>query len=130
MGRFSVEQYVEFAERALTELVRSECAVLWREAEAKISDQRWSSVPTPVNPHHLTTARAHLLARGWLQLSDPFDASNTQLLTPGDDHGRKDAVRTASRAKESASRPHGAMGTGYLEISSRHDRRGWRASRP
>jgi hypothetical protein len=99
MAVYTVEQYVEFAELAITDLVRTENAVLWREAEAKISDVRWPSVPAAVNPHHLTTARAHLLGRRVVRLSEPFDDSGTRLLIPGDERGRKDAIRTASRRK-------------------------------
>ena len=94
------------AEQALVELVNVEEAVLWREAEAKIADSRWNSVPRAINPHHLTTARQKLIAAGRLRLSDPFDSSGTRLLLPGDDRGRKDAIRTAERRKR---RLHGRL---------------------
>src|SRR4051812_32780167 len=94
------------AEQALVELVRAEGAILVREAEAKISDTRWSSVPNPVNPHHLTTARTNLLRRGWIRLSDPFDSSGTRLILPTDDRGKRDLIRTASRRKRTL---HGRM---------------------
>lgn len=49
--------------RAIIDLLRKEHAVLWSEAQAKISDVRWPTVPTAVDPHHMTTARGCLLAR-------------------------------------------------------------------
>lgn len=88
------------------ELVRQEGAVLVREAEAKISDERWPSVPTSIDPHHLTTARQRLLQRGWLKLSDPIDASGTRFMQPSDERGKKEAIRTASKRKR---RLHGRM---------------------
>jgi hypothetical protein len=50
------------ARDALLDLLRQEHAVLWAEAQAKIGDARWPSVPTRIDPHHLTTARGQLLA--------------------------------------------------------------------
>lgn len=66
----SVEDYVEFGEAALIDLLRTEHAVLWSEAQAKISDARWSSVPARVDPHHMTTARSRLLARRRIAILD------------------------------------------------------------
>jgi hypothetical protein len=63
VARYSVEQYIEFAELGILNLLAKEHAVLWAEAQAKISDVRWPSLPTPVDPHHMTTARANLLKR-------------------------------------------------------------------
>jgi hypothetical protein len=94
------QEYVGFAERALIELVRAEGAVLVREAEAKISEARWPSVPTPVNPHHVTTARQRLLRRGWLELSSPIDASGTQFMHPSDQRGKKEMIRSAVKRKK------------------------------
>lgn len=88
------------------ELVRQEGAVLLREAEAKISDHRWPSVPTAIDPHHLSTARQHLLQRKWLKLSDPIDASGTRLMHPTDERGKKRAITEASKRKR---RLHGRM---------------------
>src|SRR4051794_36989616 len=51
------------AEQAIVDLLREEHAVLWAEAQAKISDARWPTVPTSIDPHHMTTARANLLGR-------------------------------------------------------------------
>ncbi|HEX3519191.1 MAG TPA: hypothetical protein VHT29_09180 [Solirubrobacteraceae bacterium] len=106
MARYASPEYVRFAEQALMELIRQEGAVLVREAEAKISEQRWPSVPTSVDPHHLTTARQHLLQRGWMKLSAPIDASGTQFMQPTDERGKKEAIRTASKRKR---RLHGRM---------------------
>jgi hypothetical protein len=111
MARFQVAQYVQFAETALLELVRAEGAVLVREAEAKISDDRWPSIPTAVNPHHLTTARGNLLRKGLITLSAVFDASGTRLMHPVDDRGRKEVIRTASKRKRALH--------GYLETWAR-----------
>lgn len=61
MVRYVLEKYIEFGEAALVDLLRQEHAVLWAEAQAKISDTRWPTVPTSVDPHHMTTARANLL---------------------------------------------------------------------
>ena len=100
MARYTPNEYVGFAERALMELIRGEGAVLVREAEAKISDERWPTVPTPVNPHHLTTARQRLLKRGWLELSAPIDASKTQFMHPADQRGKKEKIRAAVKRKK------------------------------
>jgi len=99
VARYTRAEYVTFAERALMELVRSEGAVLVREAEAKISDTRWPSVPTAVNPHHLTTARSRLLTKGWITLSESFDASGTRLILPADTEKKKELIRVASKRK-------------------------------
>jgi len=88
------------------ELVRREGAVLLREAEAKISEQRWQTVPTSIDPHHLTTARQQLLQRGWLKLSPPIDASSTRLMHPSDERGKKRMISEASKRKR---RLHGRM---------------------
>ena len=81
------------------DLIRAEGAVLWREAEAKLADTRWPTVPTAINPHHLTTARGRLLSRGWIRLSDPFDASGTRFMIPTDVRGKKELIREASKRK-------------------------------
>jgi len=106
LARHTTPQYVRFAEKALMELVRQEGAVLLREAEAKISDQRWPSVPTAIDPHHLSTARQRLLRSKWLKLSDPIDAGGTRLMHPTDERRKKEAIRTASKRKR---RLHGRM---------------------
>ena len=99
MARYEVDDYVDMASQALMELIRQEGAVLWREAEAKIADNRWPTMPVAINPHHLTTARGNLLARHWITLSDPLDASGTRLLVPTDNRGKRDLIRTASRRR-------------------------------
>jgi hypothetical protein len=108
VARYEPEDYVAFAERALMELIREEGAVLVREAEAKISDASWPSVPTPINPHHLTTARSRLLGRNWITLSAPFDPSGTRLMHPSDTRGKKEIIRVASKRKRAL---HGYMET-------------------
>jgi hypothetical protein len=62
MARTAAE-YVEMAEAGIVDLLRQDHAVLWSEAQARISDTRWPSLPAPVQPHHMTTARKALLAR-------------------------------------------------------------------
>jgi len=51
------------ASAAIIDLLQKEHAVLWAEAQAKISDSRWPTLPTTIDPHHMTTARAQLLGR-------------------------------------------------------------------
>ena len=60
MVRYSIDQYIEFGEAAVLDLLRKEHVALWAEAQAKISDVRWPTVPSTVDPHHMTTARARL----------------------------------------------------------------------
>jgi hypothetical protein len=96
----SKEEYVRLAEDALMDLVRTEGAVLLREAEAKISDTRYPKIPTEVNPHHVTSARSNLLGRHWIKLSEPLDESNTRLLVLADDKGRRDQIRNATRRRK------------------------------
>ncbi len=81
------------------DLVRKEGAILFREAEAKISDARWPTIPTQVNPHHLTTARSRLIQRDWIVLSDPIDDSGTRVLMPSDQKGRRSDIRDALRRR-------------------------------
>jgi hypothetical protein len=106
LARHTTTAYIRFAEEALMELVREQGAVLLREAEAKISDQCWPSVPTAIDPHHLSTARKRLLQRKWLKLSDPIDAGGTRLMHPTDERGKKRAITEASKRKR---RLHGRM---------------------
>ena len=35
--------------------------VVWPEIEARAADRAWGELPSSIDPHHLTTARAHLL---------------------------------------------------------------------
>ena len=92
------EEYVAFGERALIELVRAEGAVLLEKPKPK--SQTFAGIgPTPVNPHHLTTARQRLLARNWITLSEPFDVSGTRLMLPVDTTRKKELIRVASKRK-------------------------------
>ena len=100
MALRTTDEYVRFAEGALMELVRKEGAVLLREAEAKISERRWPSVPTSIDPLHVSTARSNLLKRKWLKLSDPIDASGTRLMHPTDEKGKKKMVAEAAKRKK------------------------------
>jgi hypothetical protein len=61
VARFSTDEYARMGQSALLDLLRQEHAVLWSEAQAKISDTRWTSLPTRIDPHHLSTARLQLL---------------------------------------------------------------------
>jgi len=56
-------RYIDLGRRVITELLDQEDAVVWNEAEAKLSDRRWPTLPPSVrriDPHHLSQARKEL----------------------------------------------------------------------
>jgi hypothetical protein len=61
MGQRPEGKYVEWGRQAIVELLQTQHAVLWQEAQAKIADVKWPSLLLPIQPHHLTTARRELL---------------------------------------------------------------------
>ena len=56
--------YAALGERGIQELLDAEHAVVWPEVEAKLADRQWPTLPVPIQPHHLTTARHRLLDQG------------------------------------------------------------------
>lgn len=50
--------------RALLELLDEEHAAAWMEAEARIADVRWRSLPLTIDPQHLSTAKTQLVREG------------------------------------------------------------------
>jgi hypothetical protein len=97
----SVQQYVALGRDALIDLLRQEHAVLWSEAQARISDVRWKSVPRSVDPHHLSTARGQLLARNRITLIEATTRGQHKVpvLHLSDTRGIATQVRKASERK-------------------------------
>lgn len=52
------------------ELLDAEAATVWPEVEAKIADSRWPTLPTTVDPNHLSTARRELIVAGDIEEVD------------------------------------------------------------
>ncbi len=86
---------------AILDLLRHEHAVLWAEAQAKISDVRWKSVPARVDPHHMTVARSRLLARNRIAIRETRTKGgyNIGVLHLRDTAGIATAVDTAAARK-------------------------------
>lgn len=58
------KQWVEYARTGLLELLDQENAVVWDEVEAKLADVQWPTLPSYIEPHHLSTARQQLGQEG------------------------------------------------------------------
>jgi hypothetical protein len=93
--------YVALGEQGIRELLAQEHAVLWTEVEAKLADQTWPSLPLPVNPHHLTTARHRLLdAREIENTVHPTRGGRSiPVIVPTHQHLRKRAIADAAARK-------------------------------
>ena len=46
---------------AIRALIEAEHAAVLPELEAKIAEAKWETLTTPIDPHHLSTARRHLV---------------------------------------------------------------------
>jgi hypothetical protein len=64
MAKRTRDAYVALAVQGITELLTAEHAAVRPELEAKLSDQRWPSLPVPIDPQHLTTAVGKLRREG------------------------------------------------------------------
>lgn len=91
------------ARDAILDLLRTEHAALWSEAQAKIGDTRWRSVPTRIDPHHLTTARAQLIAnRRIVSLTEKTRGGHEiSVLHLADTRGISTAIEKAAARKRS-----------------------------
>jgi hypothetical protein len=101
----SPQEYVDFARRAILDLLRQEHAVTWAEAQAKIADRRWPSVPAAINPHHMTTAKQSLRAEGRIVESSAATVGGQRIgvIHLKDTQGIQTAVERASARKRSLS---------------------------
>ena len=93
--------YDQLAERGLRELLAVEHAIVWSEAQAKLADRCWESLPVPVDPHHLTTARHQLIGQGVIEqsVSRTRGGRNIPILVPADKQGRTRRIADASARK-------------------------------
>lgn len=66
----TAEQWRSRATDAVIALLTAEGAATQRGMEAKLSDQRYPGIESPVFPHHLTTARRRLLDAGVIERVD------------------------------------------------------------
>jgi hypothetical protein len=64
VARREPSEYEALGTRAIVELLRQQHAASWLEVEARIADEEWPGLGTPVNPHHLSAARTLLARRG------------------------------------------------------------------
>jgi hypothetical protein len=112
-ARYSKEQYVDFAKRAILDLLRQEHAVTWAEAQAKIADRRWESVPTPINPHHMTTAKQELRRDGRITetAGATIGSQTVSVIHLRDTRGISSYVADASAHKRSLSASFNAWAT-------------------
>jgi hypothetical protein len=60
-------EYEALGTRAIVELLHREHAASWLEVEARGADEEWPGLGTPINPHHLSAARAALMRRRTIQ---------------------------------------------------------------
>jgi hypothetical protein len=93
--------YDKLAEQGLRELLDVEHAIVWQEAQAKLADRQWESLPVPIDPHHLTTARRTLLARGVIEelLHPTRGGRKVSVLIPADRHRQERLVQDAAARK-------------------------------
>jgi hypothetical protein len=116
--------YTGLGEQAILELLAEEHAAVWHEVEAKIADQRWSTLPVPIDPHHLTQARHRLIARNLIDQTTqrtrggrlipvivPHDQTNrTRVITDAAARKRLLQTRFLTWASGSASSGAGVIG--------------------
>jgi hypothetical protein len=97
----TAEHYRDLGEQALLDLFAQEHAVVWHEAEAKISDRCWPSVASSIDPNHLLVARARLLEREVITQSrdQTRGGRSIPIFTPTDTRRRKRAIEDASARK-------------------------------
>jgi hypothetical protein len=95
------EHYIRLAKQAIRELVDTADATVPAEMEARISDMQWKSLPYPIDPHHVTTARAELVAENVLASATSATLGNRQVTVFHfkDTRGRLTAIRNASARK-------------------------------
>jgi hypothetical protein len=58
------DEYVQFGREAILHLLDAELAAPWIEIEARVADVAYGPVGIRVDPHHLSAARAQLVAEG------------------------------------------------------------------
>jgi hypothetical protein len=109
----SRHEYVAFARQAILDLLRQEHAVTWAEAQAKIADHRWPSVPTAINPHHMTTAKQSLRSEGRIVEVSAATVGGQRIgvIHLKDTRGIQTAVERASAHKRSLSASFNAWAT-------------------
>src|SRR5680860_1686156 len=93
--------YLGLGIQALRELLNEHLAAPWREVEARISDNRWTSVPLAIQPHVLTRARQFLRAEGELVpvTHRTLGDREVELVTTGHTARRRTAIDGAIRRK-------------------------------
>lgn len=145
--RLTPPQYVAAGKEAILDLLRTEHAATWAEAQAKVGDRPWRDDLPAVDPHHLTTARRELfLERRITESIDTYRGREIGVLHLTDLKRRQTAFKkAAARKRQLAARflgwasssqhfPGGAIGAGgeavvhaSLLAASHH---GYRVLRP
>jgi hypothetical protein len=93
--------YVALGEQGIRDLLAEEHAVVWTEVEAKLADRCLPSLPSSVDPHHLTTARHNLTAAGFMEQIDAptRGGRDVPVIVPVEQRLRKRAIADAAARK-------------------------------
>jgi len=110
--------YDDLAYQAIRDLIEREHAVVWHEVEAKLAEHPQRGAPRGINPNHLTNGRRRLVAEGVIaeDTTETYGNQVVTVLVPGNQHRRRDVIRTAARRKR------GLQGRylGWTQASERH----------
>jgi len=93
--------YVERGREAIHALIEAEHAAVLPELEAKIAEAKWETLTTPIDPHHLSTARRHLV-REHVILEDTRITRGGRAITvlvPADEARRRRKIEDAAKRK-------------------------------
>jgi hypothetical protein len=95
------DHYVRLAKRAIREFLDESHASVSPEMEARFSDMQWKTLPYPIDPHHVTTARAELVAEGVLTAAPGRTLGNRRITVfhLSDTRGRLTAIQRAGARK-------------------------------
>jgi hypothetical protein len=102
VARRSAPEYVGLAAQGIRELLAQEFAAVPAEMEARISDTKWPTLPSPVDPHHITTARRQLANSGIIRplTATTLGRRSVTVFHPSDTRGRlTDISRAAARKR-------------------------------
>lgn len=70
MAKRRASDYVALARTAILALLEEETAAAWIEVEAKVGDNKHSSIGIAIEPHHLSEARRALVDDGELEITE------------------------------------------------------------
>lgn len=97
----SPEHYVTLGMQGIMDLLAEQHAVVWLEIEAKLADRRWETLPSPIQPHILTTARHRLIEDGAIEqiAQTTRGGRSVAVIVPTDTRRRRRKIQDAAARK-------------------------------